>query len=461
MDAKIVRAYDIRGVFGTDLTLQDAFAIGYAFGKYLEQFAMRQEVLLGYDGRISSPELHDMLIAGLQAGGLSVCSLGLISTPALYYAANHQLPKKSAIMVTASHNPPEYNGFKLVIDGLSITQKQLQQIIALVPKEDVGLKKHNIAANCNIVPCYVEKLHKLIPNNLNSKVIWDAGNGTAAIILQRLLPLLTGEHILLNHNIEGTFAARPSDPTVHSNLKQLVATIQESNADIGFAFDGDADRIVVVNSEGNILQGDQLLAIYAVDFLQRQPNAKIIVDVKTSQTVIDYLTNLGAEVILCKCGHAFIKAQMRKTGAMLAGEMSGHMFFAEDYYGFDDAIYAACLLLRIIHAVDAKQILQTALQLGAGRFITPEIRIACSEEQKFALIENIAKQLHIRNIKFNAVDGVRVHDEHGWWLLRASNTEPCIIARFDSNNEDGLSKQIALAEELLNIKIIIPQIYAH
>ncbi len=449
LDQQIVRAYDIRGIFGVNLHPHDAFTIGLAFARYIYALNIDQEVLVAYDGRLSSPVLFAQLVAGLQAGGVRVHSLGLVPTPVLYYATNcRQRLSGAGIMITASHNPPEYNGFKIVIDGLSITAEQLHKMLSYANMPEIALgdmqKQHE---EHNILPNYIENLRQIAPPATHLKVIWDAGHGAASIVLPQLLPHLAGQHILLHGTVDGNFPDRHPDPTIPANLTKLRSSILQHDADFGLAFDGDADRLVVMDKQGNILHGDQLLAIFAQDCLQRHLGGTVIVDIKTSQTIIDYITSLGGKAILWKCGHAFIKEKMRASGALIAGEVSGHMFFAEDYYGFDDALYAACLLLRIMH--NNASALSTVLALGTGRCVTSEIRIPCAEGQKFALIANIAQQLHKLNIQFCDLDGLRAQDEDGWWLIRASNTEACLITRFDARDAEALVKQQHFVEKLL------------
>jgi phosphomannomutase len=448
LNPKAIRAYDIRGIFGKELSLDDAFTIGFALASYLKNH--KNNIVVGYDGRLSSPELYRKLCQGLYAGGACIYSLGLITTPFLYFACNYGENKLSGIMITASHNPKHYNGFKIVIDGHSTTPEQLQDILSAIDYADeiITGKDINLTDYSAITSYYVNRLTSLIPTDLNSKVIWDAGNGSAAVILKLLLPKLPGHHILLNGEVDGNFPAHHPDPTIPANLQQLIKAMQTEKADIGVAFDGDADRLGVVTSDGNILFGEHLLAIFAEDCLTRHPQANIVADVKTSTVILEHLKNLGGNVELYKCGHAFIKKRMRETQALLAGEMSGHLFFAENYYGFDDAIFAACKLLQIIHS--NPRIVGKVLSLTKNRYITHEIKLPCLNNCKFKAINFLKNKLTQRKISYLDIDGVRVEENKGWWLARASNTEDAIILRFDYDSLLTLTKRKKWIENFLN-----------
>ena len=353
-------------------------------------------------------------------------------------------------MITASHNPKHYNGFKIVIDGQSTLPEQLQDILSSITYDyEITVNQNiDILDYSSVTSDYIHQLTKLVPIDLNSKVIWDAGNGSAAVILKSLLPKLSGHHILLNGEVDGNFPAHHPDPTIPANLQQLITAVQTENADMGIAFDGDADRLGVVTNNGDILFGEHLLAIFAEDCLKRHPQANIIADVKTSTVVLEYIKNLGGNVELYKCGHAFIKKRMRETQALLAGEMSGHLFFAENYHGFDDAIFAACKLLQICYY--SKNIISEVLSLTKKRYTTHELKLPCLNSCKFHAINFLKTKLIKNQIGYLDIDGIRVEEEKGWWLARASNTEDAIILRFDYDSPLTLAERKKWIENFLD-----------
>lgn len=431
----ILREYDIRGTFGITLTENDALSLGRRFAHMMGLKSLKT-VAVCRDGRLSSPALHQALVDGLVSGGAHVVDVGIGPTPMLYFAIKH-FPCDAGIMVTGSHNPPEDNGFKMALYNRPFFGKDIQDLATYQLDDETKLGSVTQKA---VLDAYVSRLlQDYKPTSKRLKVVWDPGNGAAGDALQALIRAnrLECDHILLNETIDGTFPAHHPDPTVPENLKQLKQAVLENNYDLGIAFDGDADRIGVMDNKGRILWGDQLMVLWSRDILNRTPNATIIADVKASQTLFDAILAMGGNPIMAKTGHSLIKSKMAETGALLAGEMSGHVFFADHYYGYDDAPYAAIRLLNILH--DTPKSLADLLDDMPKCINTPEIRIDCQESEKFALVEKVKANLINDGATFNDVDGVRVMTPHGWWLLRASNTQAILVARCESMTESGLT----------------------
>jgi phosphomannomutase len=445
-DPTSLREYDIRGVVGKTLHGADAFAIGRVFGSMVAEKGGRT-VAVGYDGRLSSPELEAELVRGLVASGMEVLRIGRGPTPMLYYAAT-LMNTDGGIMVTGSHNPPDYNGFKMVLANKPFYGRQIQEIGARAESGDVVADAAGSERGLDVMADYVARLlsdwdggdHLL-------KVVWDNGNGAAGDALKRLITSLPGEHTVLNAEIDGRFPAHHPDPTVAKNLAQLIAEVRARGADIGIAFDGDADRIGAVDDEGQILAGDQLLVILARDVLKDRPGGTIIADVKASQVLFNEVSAAGGTPLMWRTGHSLIKAKMAEIGSPLAGEMSGHIFFADKWYGFDDALYAAVRLLGIVARMDGKL---SAVRAALPHVLnTPELRFDCADTRKFAVIEEVAARLTASGASVSGIDGVRVSTEDGWWLLRASNTQAVLVARAEASTEEGLDRlKAALVEQL-------------
>ena len=445
-DPTSLREYDIRGVVGRTLHGADAFAIGRVFGSIVAEAGGRT-VAVGYDGRLSSPDLEPELVRGLMASGIDVLRIGRGPTPMLYYAAT-QLNTDGGIMVTGSHNPPDYNGFKMVLANKPFFGRQIQQIGQRAAAGQVVAATTGSERSVDVMADYVARLlSDWDGGDRRLKVVWDNGNGAAGEALQRLVGSLPGEHIVLNADIDGTFPAHHPDPTVAKNLVQLIAEVRARGADIGIAFDGDADRIGAVDNEGNILAGDQLLVILARDVLKDRPGATIIADVKASQVLFDEVGRAGGTPLMWRTGHSLIKAKMAEIGSPLAGEMSGHVFFADKWYGFDDALYAAVRLLGIVARMDGTL---SAVRAALPHVLnTPELRFDCADTRKFAVIAEVAARLKQSGAAVSDIDGVRVSTEDGWWLLRASNTQAVLVARAEASTEAGLERlKAALVDHL-------------
>jgi phosphomannomutase len=436
-DPTVLREYDIRGVVGGTLHTADAFAIGRVFGTIVAGKG-GSRVAVGYDGRLTSPELERALVAGLRASGMTVLTIGRGPTPMLYYAAT-TLETDGAIMVTGSHNPPDYNGFKMMLGRKPFYGQQITEIGKLAAAGDVVTEANGAEQPVTIADDYVARLlTDWDGGDRMLKVVWDNGNGAAGDLLGPLLASLPGEHTILNGPVDGHFPAHHPDPTVPANLVQLIAEVRSQHADIGIAFDGDADRIGIVDDTGEVLFGDQILIVLARDILTARPGATIIADVKASQVLFDEVAKAGGVPLMWKTGHSLIKSKMAETGSPLAGEMSGHIFFADRWYGFDDALYAAIRTLGIIARSDQK--LSTVRRALPQVVNTPEIRFDCDDRRKFAVIQEVAARLEAEGAKVSMTDGVRVQTPDGWWLLRASNTQAVLVARAEAASVAGLER---------------------
>jgi phosphomannomutase len=453
-DPTILREYDIRGQVGKTLHEDDARAIGRAFAAMAKEKGGRA-VAVGYDGRLSSPKLEAALVEGLTGAGIDVVRVGLGPTPMLYFAAS-TLGVDGGIMLTGSHNPPDYNGFKMMLGRKSVFGAEIQKLgrIAAAGKFPSGQGK---VTEKRILDDYVARLLQDYDGKRSLHIAWDPGNGATGAALELLVKKLPGKHEIINSKIDGTFPAHHPDPTEAKNLRQLQALVAERKCDLGIAFDGDGDRIGVIDGEGRILWGDQLMVILGGDVIRRQPGAMIIADVKASQVLFDEIKRMGGAPLMWRTGHSLIKTKMAETGAPLAGEMSGHIFFADRYYGYDDAMYAAVRLLGII-ARGEESIARMRDRLPSV-VNTPELRFPCAEERKFKVVEEVKIRLKAAGAEVNDIDGVRVRSGDGWWLLRASNTQDVLVARAEAQSEAGLGKLKAqLADQLRQSGIEPPQL---
>lgn len=444
----VLREYDIRGIIGETLGAEDARAIGRGFGTLLRE-AGGKTVAVGYDGRVSSPMLEHALIEGITASGCDVVRIGLSATPMLYYAEASDEQVDGGIQITGSHNPPNYNGFKMVFLGRPFFGADIQKLGKLAADGAFASGTGEVTSR-DILDEYVERLLEgldgIEPAKLEGlRIGWDAGNGSAGPALEALAARLPGEHHLLFTEVDGHFPNHHPDPTVEANLADLRALVAAKNLDFGVAFDGDGDRIGAIDGEGRIIWGDQLLMIYAEDVLKTRKGATVIADVKASRALFDRVSELGGTPLMWKTGHSLIKSKMKETSAPLAGEMSGHVFFADDYYGFDDALYAG---IRLIAASARLGRSVTELRGAMAPMLnTPEMRFQVDESRKFAAMEEIAGRLsanpgpEVESV--NTTDGVRVNTADGWWLLRASNTQDVLVARAESESEDGLERLLA------------------
>lgn len=444
-DPTILREYDIRGVVGTTLHPADAEAIGRTFGTIVKRGG-GSRVAVGYDGRTHSPMLEEALVAGFNAAGIDVVRIGQGPTPMLYYAAA-TLGVDGGIEITGSHNPADYNGFKLVYQGKPFFGADIRRLGDMAAAGDwtEGQGSHE---QVDIVDAYVDRLLEGFGGGAY-RIGWDAGNGAAGPIVERLVARLPGEHVTLFTDVDGHFPNHHPDPTVPANLVDLSRAVADNNLDFGVAFDGDGDRIGAIDGEGNIIWGDQLLQIYAAAVLRDHPGATVIADVKASQALFDRVAELGGQPLMWNTGHSLIKAKMAETGAPLAGEMSGHVFFADRYYGFDDALYAA---LRLIESATTLGRSVTELRADMPAMVnTPEMRFQVDESRKFAVVDEVLDRLAAAGADVNRTDGARVRTADGWWLLRASNTQDVLVARAEAADEAALERLLAAIDEQLGL----------
>ncbi|MCC6477788.1 phosphoglucomutase/phosphomannomutase PgmG [Sphingorhabdus sp.] len=436
--ATSLREYDIRGIIGETLGAEDAYAIGRSFATLLGRAGGRK-VAVGYDGRVSSPMLAAALIRGINDSGLDAVSVGMGPTPMLYYAEAVLDDVDGGIQITGSHNPANYNGFKMVFQGRPFFGADIQQLGAMAAAGDWA-EGAGSASTLDIIDRYVARIAEAAPAK-PFRIGWDTGNGAAGPVVERLVRLLPGEHHTLFTEVDGEFPNHHPDPTEEKNLVDLKALVAEKSLDFGLAFDGDGDRIGAIDGQGRVIWGDQLLQIFAEDVLADVPGAVIIADVKASQALYDRIAALGGQPLMWKTGHSLIKSKMKEVAAPLAGEMSGHIFFKHDYYGFDDAIYAGLRLMRASARL-GKSV--TELRSAMPEMInTPEMRFQVDEARKFAVIDEVLARLSAEGANVNATDGARVNTPDGWWLLRASNTQDVLVARAEASSEAGLERLMA------------------
>jgi phosphomannomutase len=443
----VLREYDIRGIIGETLGPDDARAIGRGFATLLKR-AGGSRVAVGYDGRVSSPTLEHALVEGLNASGCDVVRIGMGPTPMLYYAEASAEDVDGGIQITGSHNPANYNGFKMVFQGRPFFGADILKIGEMAAAGDWidGSGSHETRG---VVDAYIDALMKPFDGlpaaemaNLSKlRIGWDAGNGAAGPCLEKLVARMPGEHFTLFTEVDGTFPNHHPDPTEEKNLVDLKALVAEKGLDFGVAFDGDGDRIGAIDGTGRVIWGDQLLMIYAEDLLKHLPGSTIIADVKASRALYDSVAAHGGQPLMWKTGHSLIKSKMKETGSPLAGEMSGHVFFADQYYGYDDALYGGVRLI-LASARLGKSV--TKLRSAMPDMInTPEMRFQVDESRKFAVIDEVKERLAGSPDDVNATDGVRVTNDDGWWLLRASNTQDVLVARAESDSEAGLERLMA------------------
>jgi len=485
INSEIFREYDIRGIAEQDLTSPVIEALGRGFAAYLKPKGV-STVTIGYDARISSPRICDDIVRGLTASGMNVTVLGLCPTPALYFSLYHLNPG-AGVMITGSHNPSEFNGFKLCVGKDTIYGEEIQKLRRIVEEaESIGhgaggeiLKTTSHEPNAisqtavtqhPILPDYINYLKKQFSSNhgVRLKVVLDSGNGTAGLAAPQLISGMDCEVIELFSEPDGRFPNHHPDPTIPKNLTTLIDTVLKQKADIGIAFDGDSDRIGVVDEKGNILWGDQLMVIFSRDVLRDRPGATFVSEVKCSQTMYDDIRSHGGYAVMWKTGHSLIKAKMKELHAAMAGEMSGHLFFADRYFGYDDAIYAACRLVEIVKKLKSSNGPTSTLSMLIAdlpkTFNTPEIRFDCPDNIKFKVVEK-AKEIFIigndlpqKPREVITVDGVRAVFDKGWGLIRASNTQPVLVMRFEAKDPASLESIKTMMEQKL--KTIISSLKA-
>jgi phosphomannomutase len=453
-DPTVLREYDIRGIIGETLGPDDARAIGRVFGSMLRE-AGGSRVAVGYDGRVSSPILEHALVEGLNSCGCDVVRIGMAATPMLYYAEASDEQIDGGIEITGSHNPANYNGFKLVFQGRPFFGADIARLGKRAAAGEWMDGTGEIETRA-IMPAYIDRLLAGLDGVdeaalAGMRIGWDAGNGAAGPALEQLAARLPGEHHLLYTEVDGNFPNHHPDPTVEANLEDLRRLVADKGLDFGIAFDGDGDRIGAIDGEGRVIWGDQLLMIYAEDALSRHKGATVIADVKASRALFDHVAQCGGRPLMWKTGHSLIKSKMKETGSPLAGEMSGHVFFADDYYGYDDALYAGVRLM----AASARLGRSVTQLRGAmpAMVNTPEMRFQVDEARKFAAIDEVKARLAAGTddspAEVDSTDGVRVTSADGWWLLRASNTQDVLVARAESDSQQGLDRLMAQIDEQL------------
>jgi phosphomannomutase / phosphoglucomutase len=433
----IFRQYDIRGITTRDLTTEAAYQIGRAYATYLDQHDIRGAVAVGRDNRPSGSALRDALVRGLTECGVSVVDVGVVPTPLVYWSL-HNVDVVGGIQITGSHNPPEYNGFKMCVGHESLHGEEIQRLREIIEAGEFPSGKGSVREEA-IIDRYVDDVVARVGElSRRLKVVIDCGNGAGSLVAEQLFSRLGIDATYLFCESDGTFPNHHPDPTVPENLEDLIAAVQRTRADVGIAFDGDADRIGVIDEHGGIVWGDHILIVYARDVLQRLGKGKaIIFDVKCSQALPHAIEAAGGVPVMWKTGHSLIKDKMREMGAPIAGEMSGHMFFTEGFYGHDDAMYGAARFLRIV-ADSGRSV--SGLLADVPKFVsTPELRLDCPDEIKFSLVDKAVEYFRARYDVVD-VDGVRVLFGDGWGLIRASNTQPVIVCRYEARTEERLSE---------------------
>ncbi len=433
MQPNIFRLYDIRGKYPEEVDENIAYLVGYYFGMLCEG----GQVIVGFDGRLSSPSLYNPLVQGIIESGSNPLSVGLVPTPLLYFA-NKKTSPAGAIIITASHNPKEDNGFKMILDGESFFGDGIIELRDMILASDkkYTFKKFNEPNSIDFSAQYIDRVLEDISVSKDLKVAWDPGNGASGEVVSKILNHLPNTNIMINEKIDGNFPNRPPDPTIPANLTMLLEVMEKNSCDLGIALDGDADRVVFVTSTGRILPGDQTLCIFAEEILKANPGATVIAEVKSSQILFDYINDLGGKAIMSKTGHAIIKHRIRQEKALLAGEMSGHIFFADKYYGYDDGIYAA---LRMIDLLSKSQLsLEELVAKLPPAYNTAEIKLRVLDSEKFIIIDEIKAYLKEIGRDFIDIDGIRCKSGNGWWLIRASNTEATLTVRCEALSETAL-----------------------
>lgn len=451
----IFRAYDIRGIVDETFTPDNIYTIGMAIGS--EARARGQNTLIiGRDGRLSGPELLQALSHGLRASGCNVINIGEVTTPILYYAT-HILGAPSGLMLTGSHNPPNYNGVKIVLDGEALYGEKILALHARIAKRDFAGGMVGGETLKDIIDGYLQRITDDIKIARKMKIVVDCGNGVGGKIAPKLFRALGCEVIELFCEVDGNFPHHHPDPSVPKNLADIIAAVEKHQADVGFAFDGDADRVGVITNRGKIITADRLLMIYVADVLSRNPGAIIPYDVKCTRHLAAIIAKVGGKPLMVQTGHSLVKAKMKEVNAPLAGEYSGHIFFKDRWYGFDDGIYAAARCVELLSR-DARSS-DAVFAAFPESISTPELKIAMADDKKFAFMDKLVKQTTFADAKVTTIDGLRADFKDGFGLVRSSNTTPYIIMRFEADNEDALVRiQKAFNEKLLALdpSLILP-----
>ncbi len=433
----IFRNYDIRGIFEKELTKDTVSLIGRAIGSYVRR-RCGKEIVVGRDGRLSSPQLRDWLVDGIISTGVDVVDIGMVPTPLTYFAIFHW-EKDGGVMITGSHNPPEYNGFKILCGKETLYGQQIKELYKIIERDDFEEGKGKVK-NREVVQVYINFVLANVHPSRRMKIVVDGGNGVGCFVAKELFERMGHEVHTLYCEVDGRFPNHHPDPTVPENMKELSRKTVSLKAEVGIGYDGDADRLGVVDDRGRLLFGDQIMMILIRDVLQKNPGAKIISDVKASKFLFEEIKRLGGVPIMWKTGHSFIKKKMKEEGALLAGEMSGHIFYADRYYGFDDAIYSSARLLEYLSNINEP--LSSIVDSLPKAFSTPEIRVETTEERKFEAVEKIKEKLRELHPDYPVIDidGVRIEYPDGWALVRASNTQPVLVLRFEASSPEALDR---------------------
>jgi phosphomannomutase/phosphoglucomutase len=434
INRKIFREYDIRAIYNEDLKGDLPYFIGRAFGSYIKRKNLKS-VSIGGDNRLTTPEIKEKVIKGLIDSGCEVFDIEIVPTPLLYFSV-HFYKFDSGIMVTASHNPPQFNGFKMVVGNKSLYGEEIQKIADMIEKEDFEKGEGKLYKK-EIVDDYIKFMTDKFKFNKKLKVGIDTGNGTVGPLVEKLFKKLDIDFVGLYIESDGNFPNHLPDPVIPENLKDLMEIVIKYNLDCGFGFDGDGDRLAVIDEKGNILWGDQLLIIYSREILKKKKGEKIIFDVKCTKALEEEIEKMGGIPLMWKTGHSLIENKLHEEKAPIAGELSGHLYFADEYFGYDDAIYASLRLLKILDKEDRK--LSEFFKDVKKYYSTPEIRIEVPDEEKFEIVEKV-KRYYSDKYKISDIDGVKVYYSNGWALLRASNTQPALVVRVEAETEDALNK---------------------
>ncbi len=443
INPQIFRQYDVRGIVDKDLTDETVFLLGRGFGTYLRRHNLKS-VVIGGDARLSSPRFKERFTAGLLECGIDVTDMGILATPVLYYSI-HYMEADAGVMITGSHNPPEYNGFKLNIGLMSIYGDEIQKILHIIQKGEFADGEGVKEIFDGIIPIYQDYLVENLKIDRKVKVVVDAGNGAGGPILPDILRRLGCEVKELYCEMDGTFPNHHPDPTVIEYIQDLIKEVKNSDAEVGLGLDGDADRIGVIDENGNPVYGDQILNIFARDFLKNFPGEMVVGDVKCSKNFYDDIAKHGGKPIMYKTGHSMIKKKMKEDSIRMGGEMSGHIFFADRYFGYDDAIYACCRFVEIMARSD-KPVSQF-LADQPKMYNTPEIRVDCPDETKFEVVDKVRDSFIAEGADVNGIDGMRITYPDGWGLVRASNTQPVLVMRFEAETPQRMATIQKLVEE--------------
>ena len=447
-DKEVLREYDIRGIVGQNINENTAYTIGRTFGQTVKSKLNSNTIVTGCDGRLTSPSLHKALCYGLRDSGAKVINIGMGPTPMTYFAHYH-LKADAAVMVTGSHNPSEYNGFKMVFDKHSFFAEDIQNLQKLIDDDNLELKIGEII-NKDISQDYVRR--NLLNINLKKKlkIAWDPGNGAMGTVMREISEKLTNsENIIINEDVDGNFPNHHPDPTVPKNMEQLIEAVINNKCDVGLAFDGDGDRLGVIDNLGNLVWADQYMLLLCEEISKLYDNPKIIMDVKCSKVFFDEAKKMGCDPVMSRTGHSPIKEKMKELNSPLSGEMSGHVCYGDDFYGYDDAMYVGLRLLRLLSNQNLP--LSELISSYPNTYSTPETRFDVDESKKFAIIDEVKNRIKETDQKIIDIDGVRVENDHGWFLMRASNTQNQLTCRAESTTKDGLHELVKIIENQLSL----------